>query len=65
VEALFDGGSGDVQIFVDNQLIIDAPGFKQLTYQTFRFGYLQFPGHQPRTVWFDDVVVAPDRVGCD
>jgi hypothetical protein len=65
VEAFFDGGSGDVQILADGALLIDAPGFKQLTYQTFRFGYLQFPGHPARSVWFDDVVVAPDRVGCN
>lgn len=65
VEAFFDGASGDVQIFSDGQPLLDAPGFSRVTYQTFRFGYLQFPGHTPRDVWYDDVVVAANRVGCN
>jgi hypothetical protein len=65
LEGFFDGPSGDVQIFSGGELLIDAPGYRPLSYQTFRFGYLQFPGGDPRSVWFDDVVVASDRVGCD
>jgi hypothetical protein len=65
VEAFYDGASGDVQFFADNQLLIDAPGFSRVTYQTFRFGYLQFPGHTPHVVRYDDVVVAANRVGCN
>jgi hypothetical protein len=26
---------------------------------------LQFPGHTPHVVWYDDVVVAASRVGCN
>lgn len=62
VEAFFDGGTGDVQIFADGELLIDAPGFRPLRYETFRFGYIGF--NTGRDVWFDDVVVAPQRVGC-
>lgn len=65
LEGFFDGPSGDVQIFADGELLIDAPGYRQVTYQTFRFGYLQFPGGNPRSVWFDDVIVSSARVGCD
>jgi hypothetical protein len=65
VEAFYDGGSGNVQFFNDGQQIISAPGFSRLTYASFRFGYLQFPGHAPRVVWYDDVVVAANRVGCN
>jgi hypothetical protein len=65
VEAFFDGGSGDVQFFADSQQLIDAPGFAPRNYQTFRFGYLQFPGHVPHVVHYDDVVVASNRVGCN
>jgi len=65
VEAFYDGGSGDVQIFADGQELLSAPGYARVTYQTFRFGYLQFPGHTPRDVWYDDVVVAASRVGCN
>jgi hypothetical protein len=65
VEAFFDGGSGDVQFFANGQQLIDAPGFARLTYASFRFGYLQFPGHVPHVVRYDDVVVAANRVGCN
>jgi hypothetical protein len=62
IEAFYDGGTGDVQIFGDSQMLINAPAYKKLTYSTFRFGYIQF--NTARTIHFDDVVVAPDRVGC-
>jgi hypothetical protein len=65
LEGSFDGASGDVQVFADGALLIDAPAYRPLSYQTFRFGYLQFPGGAPRSVWFDDVVVASDRIGCN
>jgi hypothetical protein len=65
LEGFFDGASGDVQIYSGGEPLIDAPGYRPLSYQTFRFGYLQFPGGGPRSVWFDDVVVASDRVGCN
>lgn len=62
IEAHYDGGTGDVQIFNEGDPLIDAPGFKRLTYQTFRFGYIGF--NTARDVWFDDVVVAPNRINC-
>jgi hypothetical protein len=64
MEALFDGASGDVQIFVEGDLIIDASGWQPPTaYQSFRFGYLRFDS-PARDVWMDDVIVATERVGC-
>jgi hypothetical protein len=63
IEAHYDGGSGDVEYFSDGTQLINAAGFLKTTYQTFRFGYIEF--NTPRTIWFDDVVVAPDRVGCN
>jgi hypothetical protein len=62
IEAFYNGGTGDVQIFGDGNMLINAPAYKKVTYSTFRFGYIQF--NTPRTIWFDDVVVAPNRVGC-
>jgi len=62
IEAFYNGGTGDVQIFNDSTMVINAPAYKKLTYSTFRFGYIQF--NTARTIHFDDVVVAPDRVGC-
>jgi hypothetical protein len=62
-EAFYDGATGDTQIFSDGEQIIDAVGFTPRTYQTFRFGYIGF--NTVRTVWFDDVVVAENRIFCD
>jgi hypothetical protein len=64
VETRFDGGSGDVEVFADGQPIISdlAKAKYQIAVKTFRIGTLQF--HAPRNVWFDDVVIAPNRVNC-
>jgi hypothetical protein len=62
IEAHYDGGTGDVQIFNNGDPLIDAPGFARLTYETFRFGYIGF--NTARDVWFDDVVVSANRVNC-
>lgn len=63
MEAHYNGGSGDVQIFADGQELINAPGYRPLTYQSFRIGYMRY--NDDRTVRYDDVVVAPARVGCN
>jgi hypothetical protein len=63
VEAHYDSASGDVQIFSDGTEVIHATGYAKQTFQTFRLGYLQY--HDTRAVWYDDVVVAPSRVGCN
>jgi hypothetical protein len=63
MEAHYDGGSGDVQIFADGQELINAPAYRAITYQSFRIGYMRY--NDDRTVRFDDVIVAPARIGCD
>jgi hypothetical protein len=63
VEAFYDGASGDSQFFTDGTQIINAAAFTPRNYQTFRFGYIGF--NTVRTVWFDDVVVASNRIGCN
>jgi hypothetical protein len=65
MEALFDGATGNVQVFVEGDEIIDASGWQAPTaYKSFRFGYLRFDS-PARDVWMDDVIVAPTRIGCD
>jgi hypothetical protein len=64
VEARMDGDAGDFEVFVDGTQIINATGkdnFK-FKYKTFRIGNLTF--HEPRNVWFDDVILSTQRVGC-
>lgn len=63
IEAHYDSASGDVQIFADGTEVIHATGYAKQTFQTFRLGYMQY--HDTRSVWYDDVVVAPSRVSCD
>lgn len=63
MEAFFDGPNGKVQVWSDNDPVIDKTGWTTLTYQSFAFGFLGFHGPS-RTMWYDDVVVAPARVGC-
>jgi hypothetical protein len=64
MEAQFDGGTGDVRVFVEGEQIIDATGWQPPSnFQSFRFGYLRFSSPD-RDVWMDDVVVAASRVGC-
>lgn len=62
IEAHYEGGSGNVQIFADGKEIINAPGYAKATFQSFRIGYMQY--HDTRGVWYDDVIVAPARVNC-
>lgn len=62
IEAHFEGGSGNVQIFSDGMEIINAPGYAKASFQSFRIGYMQY--HDTRGVWYDDVIVAPARVNC-
>jgi len=62
IEAHYDGGSGTVEIFVDGEELINAPGYKTLTLQSFRVGYMRY--NDDRDVWFDDVIIGPSRVAC-
>ncbi len=64
MEAFFDGPTGGVQVYANRQPVIDKAGWKPNTvYKSFVFGFLEFHGPS-RTLWYDDVVVAPERVGC-
>ncbi len=62
-EAFFDGPNGHIQVFSDGTPVIDKSGWTALTYQTFVFGFLEFHGPS-RTMWYDDVAVATERIGC-
>lgn len=62
VEAHYDSSSGDVQIFSDGKEIIHATGYAKQTFKTFRIGYMQY--NDARSIWYDDVIVAPSRIAC-
>ncbi|XYH94119.1 hypothetical protein ACMHYB_40660 [Sorangium sp. So ce1128] len=63
MEAYFDGTQGDVQVYANGTKIIDKAGWDKLDFKTFSFGYLGFHG-PARSMWYDDVAVAPERIGC-
>ena len=64
VEAFFDGTNGIVQIYGDNTKLVDAQNWAPAkeTYTVFQFGFHQYSG-PPRNMWYDDVAVAPTRIG--
>lgn len=62
METRFDANA--VEVYADGELLIQATNYGgQDSYQTFRFGYLSF--NDARGVWYDDVVVASSRIGCE
>ena len=63
MEAHYNGGNGNVEIFADGAALINAPGYRAVTYQSFRIGYMRY--NDDRTVRFDDLIGAPTRVGCN
>ncbi len=63
MEAHYNGGNGNVEIFADGAELINAPGYRAVTYQSFRIGYMRY--NDDRTVRYDDLIVAPTRVGCN
>ncbi|WP_437602427.1 hypothetical protein WMF28_12485 [Sorangium sp. So ce590] len=63
MEAYFDGPQGNVQVYANGDKIIDKTGWKKFDFKTFSFGYLGFHG-PARSMWYDDVAVASERIGC-
>ncbi|HEY4186800.1 MAG TPA: hypothetical protein VGP07_17105 [Polyangia bacterium] len=65
LEGYFDGTKGDFRLFADNQEVITQTGVAKAkqNYTGLRFGYRQYHERQ-RLVWYDDIVTAPQRIGC-
>jgi hypothetical protein len=65
MEAMFDGSTGNVQVYADGTQIINATGWAnaKAPFNTFEFGYANY--HDPAaSVWYDDVAIGPTRLGC-
>jgi hypothetical protein len=64
VEISYNGTGREQQLFINNVQLIDATGYpgstEALTY--FKFGFDAYHG-PARQIWFDDVAVAPTRIG--
>jgi hypothetical protein len=65
LEALYDGAGGEVRVFVDGAEIdkLHATGWGPYDYKLFKFGFEKYHG-AAKTLWYDDVAVGPDRIGC-
>lgn len=65
IEGFFDGNQGNFQVFANGMMVINQMGLAAAkpAFSTLRFGYREYHPHD-RTVWYDDFVVAPTRVGC-
>jgi hypothetical protein len=65
LEFSFDGQGRAHQFYLEGELVIDAQSFPANTqpWQFFKFGYNALHG-TVRNTWYDDVVVAPTRIGC-
>ena len=65
IEGFFDGTQGNFQVFADGTQAINQTGIAaaKQPFMALRFGYREYHPHD-RTVWYDDLVVAPQRVGC-
>ena len=65
LEGFADGGTGDLRLYVGGTAAIQIAANATLKhpYASFRFGYREYNGVD-RSVWYDDVAVAPERIGC-
>jgi hypothetical protein len=65
LEFSFDGQGRSHQVYVNGEMLIDAQSFPANTqpWSVFKFGYNALHG-TVRNTWYDDVAVAPSRVGC-
>jgi hypothetical protein len=71
MEAMFDGATGNVQVYADGTQIINVAAWPNAmaTFNTLEFGYADYhdmpvQNPPPTNVWYDDVAVAPTRIGC-
>ena len=64
VEISFDATNRIQQLYVNNALLINGSNYPatQLTFRNFKFGFWSIHGPN-RQVWYDDVAVAPTRIG--
>ncbi len=69
IELSYDLSTRHQQLYVDGTLLIDAANYPPTgsysgsSFAAFKFGFESFHG-PARQIWYDDVVVAPTRIGC-
>ena len=65
VETLYDGPNSTVRVFVNGTEVsaLHVTDWGPYTYDMFKFGFENYSG-TPRNVWYDDVAIAPQQIGC-
>jgi hypothetical protein len=67
IEISYDISTQTQQLYLNGSLLINAPNYPGSSVATstpyFKFGYDAYHSVQ-RQLWYDDVVVAPTRIGC-
>ncbi len=66
LEAAYDGPHSSVRVFVNGAEIsaLHVSDWGPYAYDIVKFGFENYGG-AARTLWYDDVVVAPQQVGCN
>jgi len=66
IEAFYDGPNSTVRVFVNGteSTALHVTDWGPFTYDMFKFGFENYGG-TPRNLWYDDVVVASQQVGCN
>lgn len=67
IELHFDGAGRTQSLYVEGEELIVASEYPSsaISFGTFKFGYLGYHNEADRAVWYDDVAVAPTRIGCE
>lgn len=64
LEFLFDGPGKEVRVWVDGQAVTKLHATTWgANYQTFKFGYERYHGPD-KTLWYDDLALGTERIGC-
>jgi hypothetical protein len=65
VETLYDGPNSTVRVFVNGAEVtgLHVADWGPYTYDMFKFGFENYSG-TPRNIWYDDVAIAPQQIGC-
>jgi hypothetical protein len=66
LETFYDGPNSSVRVFVNGTEItaLHVTDWGPFTYDMFKFGFENYGG-TGRNLWYDDVVIAPQQVGCN
>jgi hypothetical protein len=67
VEAFFNGPASELRVFVGGQEIptLHVTDWGPYQWKTFKFGYEKYGGPKAKTMWYDDVAVGTQRIGCE